>query len=61
MHLAISHSVKYVVLREICRRIIHFITHPQENGGVSLQGGPVDALIAYAASSTKAGEKQSNL
>ena len=29
----------------------------QEDGGYTLRGGPVDALIAYAASSTKAGKR----
>ena len=28
----------------------------QEDGGYTLRGGPVEALIAYAASSTKAGK-----
>lgn len=33
----------------------------QEDSGYTLLGGPVDALIAYAASSTKAGEIASYL
>ena len=28
---------------------------PQEDGGYTLRGGPLDALIAYAASTTSAG------
>ena len=31
----------------------------QEDGGYTLRGGPVDAFIAYAASSTKAGKRSS--
>lgn len=33
----------------------------QEGGGYTLNGGPVDALISYAASCTKSGEPVSAL